>query len=408
MKNLLFLGLIILMYSCAEPVVNEVAPEFAQWRGDNRDGKYTDTNLMKSWPKEGLSLLWFNDSIGTGYGSPIVTSDRLYVMGAFDSTGYLMAFNLNGKMLWKSTYGKEFTESFEGSRCTPTLIGDLMYVCSGHGEITCFDTAGTKKWSKNMITDFNGKNIHFGYSESLLIDDSTLFATPGSNDTNVVALDRFTGTLKWISKGKSQLSAYCSPLLITLSNRKIMATFSANEFFGLDTKNGNLLWSHKQDTFCDIHGNTPFFENGSIYYAAGCGNGLVRLELSADGSKISEKWRTNKLINYISGVVKVNNVIYGACEDSKKWKSVDALTGNVIDSLDFNKGITIFADSMLYCYNEKGELGLIDPKANKLQLVSSFKIDKGTKEHFAHPVICHGVLYVRHGKSLLAYDLRKK
>ena len=42
----------------------------------------------------------------------------------------------------------------------------------------------------------------------------------------------------------------------------------------------------------------------------------------------------------------------------------------------------------------------------KLTIESKFKIEKGTKEHFAHPVIGNGVLYVRHGKALLAYKIK--
>ncbi len=77
----------------------------------------------------------------------------------------------------------------------------------------------------------------------------------------------------------------------------------------------------------------------------------------------------------------------------------------MIDSLSFKKGVTISADDMLYCYNEKGEVGLIDP-SNKMKLVSSFKINKGTKEHFSHPVIKNGLLFIRHGKSLMAYRIK--
>ena len=37
-----------------------------------------------------------------------------------------------------------------------------------------------------------------------------------------------------------------------------------------------------QDTICDIHGNTPIYENGSpLYYVAGCGNGTVKLQISS-------------------------------------------------------------------------------------------------------------------------------
>jgi outer membrane protein assembly factor BamB len=53
-------------------------------------------------------------------------------------------------------------------------------------------------------------------------------------------------------------------------------------------------------------------------------------------------------------------------------------------------------------------MGLISPNNGKPEVVSSFKISDGTKEHFAHPVIFDGVLYIRHGTILLAYDIRKK
>ncbi|NOQ25624.1 MAG: hypothetical protein GQ564_09720 [Bacteroidales bacterium] len=52
-------------------------------------------------------------------------------------------------------------------------------------------------------------------------------------------------------------------------------------------------------------------------------------------------------------------------------------------------------------------MNLINPEP-KLTLVSKFRIEKGTNEHFAHPVIKNGVLYVRHGNVLLAYNIRKE
>ncbi len=408
MKKLFFLILILFFYSFTELALKFDGPEISQWRGEHRDGKYNDTGLLKSWPEIGPALLWFNDSIGNGYGSPSITSDRVYVQGEIDSSGYLFAFDLKGKLLWKSYYGKEWMENFTGSRSTPTVIEDLIYICSGLGEIVCFEKEnGTKKWSKNMITDYNGKNNRFGYSESLLIDENTLYATPGGNDTNIIALNRFNGDLIWIGKGKSQISAFCSPLLINLPNRKLIVTFSFSEFMAIDAKDGSLLWSQPQDTSCDIHANTAIYENGCIYYAAGCGNGLVKLLISEDGTKMQEAWRNKAHINYFSGIVKINDKIFAACEKKNKWLSVDATSGKIIDSLDFKKGVTIYADSMLYCYNDKGQLGLVNPFADKMKLISSFKITKGTKEHFSHPAIKNGYLFIRHGQSLMVYNIRK-
>ncbi|MCX6232422.1 MAG: PQQ-binding-like beta-propeller repeat protein [Bacteroidetes bacterium] len=409
MKNLFFILLLFMLYAFTTSNGNSGNPIITQWRGDNRDGKYNEKNLMKSWPVNGPELSWSADSIGNGYGSPAVCDDGIYVQGEIDSIAYLFAFNLKGKLLWKSVYGREWMESYTGSRSTPTVVDDLIYCCSGMGDISCFYKAnGQKKWSHHLITDYNGVNTRFGFAESLLTDGNILYATPGGTDTNLIALNRFTGELIWTAKGKGQQSAFCSPMLIRLAARTLIVTFSFSEFLGFDAKDGRLLWSQAQDTNCDIHANTAVYENGCIYYAAGCGNGMVKLRLTEDGSKITEVWRSRELINYFSGFISTGNKIFAADAKKKQWVSLDAGSGKLLDSLNFNKGISIYADSMLYLYNEKGSIGLVNPYANGMKLISSFKISQGSREHFTHPVIKNGFLYVRHGNALLAYDVRKK
>ena len=49
---------------------------------------------------------------------------------------------------------------------------------------------------------------------------------------------------------------------------------------------------------------------------------------------------------------------------------------------------------------------LVDPDPENFQVVSSFEITRGEGQHWAHPVIANGVLYIRHGEALLAYDVR--
>jgi hypothetical protein len=45
---------------------------------------------------------------------------------------------------------------------------------------------------------------------------------------------------------------------------------------------------------------------------------------------------------------------------------------------------------------------------NNLELVSSFKISAGAGPHVAHMAISDGLLFIRHGKVLLAYDLKQR
>jgi outer membrane protein assembly factor BamB len=382
--------------------------EVLQWRGADRTGCYHETGLLRNWPVAGPTLSWEFDSIGNGYGSPVITTSMIYVNGEIDTISYLFALDRKGKFLWKAPIGREWTLNYPGTRNTPTIVNDLVYVTAGLGTVACLDArTGEKRWSVDMVSDFHAPVTRFGFSESLAVSGNTVFCSPGNPDTNVVALDRFTGKIKWISKGLGQMTSYCSPSIISLPGLEILVTFSKSALLGIDTRDGTLLWSHKQDGEGDVHINTPLFDNGFIYYITGDGNGSVKLQLSADGKAITEVWRNPACDNTMGCFIKLNSYIYTASYGKRYWYTLDVNTGMITDSVKFDKGVTIFADSMLYCYNEKGQMGLFKPNGPHMEAVSSFKITRGTKAHYAHPVICEGVMYVRHGRSLLAYDVKK-
>jgi glutamine cyclotransferase len=154
--------------------------------------------------------------------------------------------------------------------------------------------------------------------------------------------------------------------------------------------------------------NPPPFEHGYIESITGDGTGSVKLKLSDDGSQITEVWRSRACDNTFGGFIKIKDVIYSSGYEKRSWFSIDANTGQALDSLKFDRGATIAADDMLYLYNERGQMGLVKPNGAIMELVSTFKITRGTKAHFAHPVINKGILYLRHGKSLMAFEIKNK
>lgn len=401
-RLLLLLPVLLLIVSCSRQ------PEIAQWRGPNRDGHYPDKNLLKQWPAGGPKLLWASDSLGDGYGSPVITKDALFITGAIDSTAYLYSFDLKGKLRWKVAYGPEWATNFPGSRSAPTVVDDLVYVVSGKGEMACINRKdGSKVWSVNLFTDLHGKNTIFGYSEGLIVKDQIIYCAPGGADTNMVALNRFTGKMIWKSKGVSQVSAFCSPRIIQRGKHNILLTFSELSMLGIDADDGKLLFTHKQDTLGNVHSNAPIFDKGFLYYVAGDGNRTVKLKLSEDGESITEVWRTKPFDNIMGGVVQLDNRLIATGHRNQELMSIDMESGKVTQQLKIGRGATIYADGMIYLYDEKGNFHLVNPAGSGLIEVSTFKVTRGTKEHFSHPVIGNGVLYIRHGKSLMAYDIRK-
>lgn len=406
---------ITILFCLLEAIQTGQSQNIAQWRGANRDGIYPDKNLLKVWPEAGPKLLWLTEEIGNGYGSLVISGDKLFINGEIDSISQVFAFDLKGKLIWKSPNGPEFfgngySASFQGARSTPTVYNDLVYVSSGNGRIGCFATAtGKEKWAVDMVSNLDGKLNLFGYSESLFVDEKNVYCFPGGTESNFVALDRLTGKVVWTSKALGDAVSFCSPLMIRLPERNILVTLSHEYLMGLDSRNGEILWSQKEDSvklegeYC----NTPLYSNGFIYEVSGVekGTGAFKLQLSPDGKSIQEIWRNGKVKNAIGGFVIIDDHLFTSSADNK-LKCLDLKTGMVVDSISNMRGSIISADNQMYFYTDNGRVNLIKLSGAKMEVVSKFKIEKGTKEHFAHPVIANGVLYIRHGNALMAYGIK--
>ena len=110
--------------------------------------------------------------------------------------------------------------------------------------------------------------------------------------------------------------------------------------------------------------------------------------------------------------MQVDGKIYGSNwlnNRAGNWCCIDWETGKKEYETEWNtKGPIIYADDMLYCYDEaKGNLALVKATPKQFEVVSEFKIPMGTGPHWSHPVIKDGILYVRHGKSLMAFNIKE-
>ena len=382
-----------------------------QWRGINRDGIYHETGLLKEWPAEGPKLLWHYKGLNKGHTSVTVTDKMIYTTGQADGKGYLFAFNLDGKLIWKKPYGKEWDEGYPGSRTSPTFYENKLYFLTAYGDAICFDAeTGDKIWNVDLTEKFGARNIRWGFVESPLIYDNKVIFTPGGPDILFVALNPQVGATIWESKGNGNTSAYCSPLLFEHNGKKLVVTATSDHIVCFDADNGKVLWNLLQTNRYSIHPNTPIYKDGYIVSATGYGVGTVMIKLSEDGKSASKVWDNPDLDNQIGGIVWIDDYIIGSGhENERAWQCLNAKTGKTLfKSNDVWKGNVIYADGMLYCYSDKGEMALMKISSSGFKLVSKFRITMGSEQHWAHPVIKNGVLYVRHGNTLMAYDIKQK
>ncbi|KAA6322032.1 Outer membrane protein assembly factor BamB [termite gut metagenome] len=395
--SVLFLSLSIL------PVLGQ---ENSQWRGKKRDGVYEETGLLKKWAETGPQLLWSYDGLGEGHTSVAIANDKIYITGMTDSIGVLYIFNLDGKLLNKKAYGLEWNANYNGSRSTVNVNDGRLYIFTGRGVLLCLDEKSLDVvWSKNVLTDFDGNNLTFGMAESPLIIGDVIYATPGGKENNMVALSKKTGELIWSSKGTGKPSTYCSPQYISDLEIPMIVNAIDSSLVAFNAKTGDLLWEVDQKNPYGMSPNTPLYTDGMLFSTTGGGIGSVLLRLTNGGKSVEKVW-ANEMDNKMGGFVKLGNYIYGSGEKNRYWYCIDWNTGETkYKDNQLGVGNVIAADGMLYCYSDRGDFALVHATPEKFDIVSKFRITLGTDQHWAHPVIRKGTLYVRHGNSLMAYKI---
>ncbi len=390
--------------------------EISQWRGPNRDGIYQETGLLKEWPENGPEMLWSYEGLGYGHSSAVVTENNVFVTGikdTVDAEGTLFCFDLDGKLRWQKIYGTDFNDSFQGPRSTPTVVDSLIYIESGLGTVYCLSAQNGKEiWNVNFARDLSvDSTIQFGYSESVLVDGDHLICVPGGKENNVVALNRFTGEKVWGSKGNGEKATYSSPIVIENNGKRLVIAMTAASIMGIDAGTGEMYWRIEHTQQNNIHANTPVFADGMLMVATADPtetSGMVMLKLSDDSKNAEVVWRNKKLRSFMGGFVKMDTSIYGSSYLRNNWEVIDWNTGETLaQNKDLCGGAIIYADGMFYGYAEReGEMALINANPEKFEVVSRFEITKGSQEHWAHPVIKHGKLFVRHGDALMVYNLK--
>jgi outer membrane protein assembly factor BamB len=379
-----------------------------KWRGPNQNGYYPDTGLLTEWPDGGPEILWQYTKLGEGYSSPAFGNDRIYVSGMEGQTGYVYALEEDGKLLWKAPYGKEFYSSYPGSRGTPVIDGDKLFVLSGMGHLSCLSSnSGQVIWRKDLFKDFGGRNTEWGLAETLLIHDDMLICTPGGREHNVIALNKTSGDLIWSIKGRGEIPAYCSPLLVNVGGRNLMVTHTRDNILGIDADSGKLLWSHGHTNRYSVHPNTPLYHEGQLFCFSGYGKGGPMLKLNEDGSKVTELWFCGTMNSRMGGAVLMDGHIIGSGDSDREWQSIDWNTGKVkYETKEVGNGVVIAAEGLLYLYSQRGELALMKPESSSFRLISKTRVSAGSGQHWAHPVIDNGRLFVRHGNALIAYKIK--
>jgi hypothetical protein len=392
------------------------------WRGPGRTGIYNETGLLKAWPPSGPALIWEASGFGIGNSSATVTKDAVYITGIRGDKDVLTAFTQDGKKKWDLEYGTmSKVQSYPQSRCTPTFSNGKIFVVSGSGELSCVSANGKTLWSVDYYKKYSATVPRFGISESPLVVDKKVIVTPGGNIAAMVAFNVDNGNVVWETPSLNEGSQYVNPLLIESNGKKVIITHTPTWIIGVNAADGKILWKFNFGSVNEdqkggknyIH--TPIYKDGFLFAANGYGQTSAKIKINSDGKDPELVWKNPEINPHVGGMVLVGNYIYSSTHDNNskgRWICVDWTTGKTMWITDWNnKGSIISNDGLLYIYEEKnGNVALVRPNSEKLDIISSFQVTKGTDPfpYWAHPVIDKGRLFLRHGDYLAVYSIKAK
>lgn len=413
------LGLCALL--CLMLTTASYAADWRQWRGPARDGHSMESGLLAEWPKDGPRLVWRITDAGSGYSTPSILGDRVYLLGndGLENESVRALASADGKTVWSTRLGKvgnpNQKPSFPGARSTPTVDGELLFALGSDGDLACVSTKdGTIRWQKNVRTEFGGKPGEWAYSESPLVDGDTVVCSPGGADATIVALRKNTGEVLWkCAIPESDKAAFSSAIIVTTGGVKQYVQMIDKGLVGVDAKSGKLLWRFAR-AVSKYGANIPSpTAAGDVIYcgSAGTGGGAVKLEAKNGGVEAQELYFEAKLPTAIGGSVKVGDYLYGTT--AQALLCIEFATGKVKwEERAIGAASLCTADGKLYLHGENGSVALVDATPQAYHEKGRFTPADGPKpsspmeKAWAYPVVADGRLYIRAHNSLWCYAVK--
>ena len=402
-------------------IVATSAPGWPQFRGPRRDGVSDERGLLPSWPEGGPTVLWTAGECGRGYSSPIVVGERIYLTGDVDGALRVLAFDRAGRRLWDVPHGPAWARPHPGARTTPTFSAGRLYVLNAHGRLACFDAAtGQERWVVEVLAQFGGKNLTWGLSENVLVDERAVYVTAGGRAALLVALDRETGAVLWqtpplpdpAGDGAAESASYVSPILVRYAGRRLLLGCSLRQLYCADADTGVLQWTRPFPTTYSVLSMTPVPVGDAVFMSAphGPGGALFHLQAPAGPDArvgATDGW-TTPLDTLQGGVVRVGDKLVGCYYGARKgWAALDSATGAVLyQNSAWVKGAPLLAEGRLYALCEDGWMRLLETGATQFHEHGRFRLAEAKQDAWAHPVLWAGRLYLRYHETLSCYEVR--
>ena len=385
------------------------AQDWPQWRGPARDGVVRAFREPASWPKT-LTMRW-NVDVGTGYATPLVVGDRLYVFTRQGDNEVMTALDAaSAKVIWRTSYPAPYNMNpataphGPGPKSTPTFAANRLFTLGISGIVTTFDAASGKQiWQRPHDPV---EPLYHTAMSPLVIGNLMILHVGGHDNGALTAFDVATGVVRWSWNGDGP--AYGSPLLFDLAGTPQVVTFTQNFFVGVSLEGGKLLWRRPFTTPSTTTSQTPLLYKDTVI-ETGRGNGITafRVAPGRDEWATSNVWHTDEVSTHMSDVVAADNVLFGLSHlNSGQYFALDLDSGQVLwksEPRQANHAAIARAGNTIFSLEDDSELVIVRLNRQKFDAVARYEV--ATNETWTQPVISGNRIFVKDVSSLTLWTI---
>lgn len=410
-----------------------VAEDWPEFLGKNRDAKVEYKGLATSWPEDGPPVMWSLET-GPGFGGASIVDGEVFLLDRVGNQGdVLRVLDLKtGQEKWRYQYEAEGTVRYHGSRCTPTVDGDLVFSIGPMGDVYCISRTKKKPvWQLNLTKKYEFEKLNWGHAQSPLVYNDKLIVTPTHGDTPaLVALNKKTGEVVWESPApeaseKYGSDYYASPIVRTVAGRTGIMQITNGQVSFVDPETGKMIWKYTgYDIKFAIPAPTVLPDQQHIFVTGGYGDGSVMIKVTkaGDGFNVEELYRLPKDGCQIHPAINYEGYLYANINENDKFRRgareqggiacIEPATGKILwrtggDPFFSRGGVILVGDKLVALDGENGNLHLIDPnpKAYK-ELARANVLDARKQQAWAPLAFSDGLLIVRDQTTMTCLDLR--
>ncbi|MBW8015202.1 MAG: PQQ-binding-like beta-propeller repeat protein [Planctomycetes bacterium] len=429
MKLFRFILLCLVVFSCSLS-----AADWPQWRGINRDAAWTESGIVKQFPKDGLKVLW-NIPISSGYSGPVVSDGLVYVTDLIDkpvSSERVLCFNAKtGDEVWTRTYPCKYKIGYPaGPRASLVIDGGKAYSLGAMGDMLCFNAkSGEVLWHENLREVFNIKMPMWGIAASPLIyGDLIITQVGGADGACVVGINKNTGKEKW--RSISDKASYSAPIIIKQAGKDVLVCWTGSRVVGLNPLDGKVYWDcyYGKSKF-QMNIATPV-KSGDYIFVSAFFEGSMLIKLDSKELTAKRAWKrkgenekkTDSLQCCNSTPLIIGDYIYGV-DSYGELRCLDLATGDrvwtdltTVEKARWANIHMVKNAGKIWMFNERGELIISELSPKGFKEISRTKIIKTTKKQLSqrggvcwtHPAYANKNIYIRNDEQLICLSLAAK